>query len=70
MLLASKPVTNGFIKYMYAYRHFEAFLPFFGIMRSSKEDIFESFVRAWKHVEAIQLSWDHEGMIVQEARPV
>ena len=27
--------------------------------------IFRSFVRAWKLVEAIQSSWDHEGMIVQ-----
>ena len=35
-------------------------------MRSSNGDVSRSFVRASKLVEAIQMSWDHEGMIAQE----
>ena len=35
-------------------------------MRLINDDVSNSFLQAWKLVEEIQSSWDHEGMIAQE----
>ena len=45
---------------------FRQFLQLFGITRSKQWGYLDSFVRAWRLVEAIQSSWDHERMVVQE----